>query len=186
MTVAHNFEQLASPHLQAAYNLAYWITRSRPDAEDVVQDAYLRAWRAFGGLRGEDMRPWLLAIVRNAAYRWMSTRRRAGNVISLDTAFIDDHGEQVTALEVASVEPSAETRLIAADARARLAHALGELPPVFREILILREIEELSYREIAEVTGTLVGTVMSRLSRARAELRRTLSAAGKKDAPHAL
>ena len=87
MTSLSRFERLALPCMEAAYNLAFWLVRSRPDAEDVVQEAYLRALRSFGTFRGEDMRPWLLAIVRNAAYRWLNHRRRTGNVVSLEEAY---------------------------------------------------------------------------------------------------
>src|SRR5262245_302947 len=106
------FEPLALPCMEAAFNLAFWLVRSRPDAEDIVQEAYLRAFRAFDNFRGEDMRPWLLAIVRNTAYRWLSNRRRSGTVISLEEAFADSSGEGAGARQIASEEPSAEERLI--------------------------------------------------------------------------
>ena len=104
----HEFERSALPHMDAAYNLAYWLVRNRDDAEDVVQDAYLRAFKAFDALAGEDIRPWLLAIVRNVAYRWLSVRKRTANVIPIEGALAgrDDRGARV--LELASEEPSAE------------------------------------------------------------------------------
>ena len=180
-----NFEQVALPHMPAAFNLAFWLVRSHADAEDVVQEAYLRAFRAFDGFRGADVRPWLLAIVRNAAYRWLSNRRRSANVISLNEAF-ERNGEETEAVQIASDAPSSEARLIGEVDRAIVHRALAELPPIFREVLMLREIEGLRYREIAEVTGAPVGTVMSRLSRGRSELRKVLSRLMEKDEPHAL
>jgi RNA polymerase sigma-70 factor, ECF subfamily len=170
--------------MEAAFNLAFWIVRSRPDAEDVVQDAYLRAFRAFESFRGEDMRPWLLAIVRNTAYRFLSNRRRSGTVVSLDEALAGGTGEGVH--EIAADEPTAEERLIGAAERDYVVRALAELPPAFREVLVLREIEDLSYRDIAEVTGTPIGTVMSRLSRGRGELRKVLTRLIEKDEPNAV
>jgi RNA polymerase sigma-70 factor (ECF subfamily) len=179
------FERLALPHLDAAYNLAFWLVRSRADAEDVVQEAYLRALRSFDGFHGDDMQPWLLAIVRHAAYRWLSHRRRAGNVVSLDEAYAgnsDDAGEG----QIAAETPSAEEGLIAAGDRDYVRRALAELPPAFREVLVLREIEGMSYRAIAEVTGAPTGTVMSRLSRGRGELRKVLEKLMAKDEPNAM
>lgn len=169
------FERLALQHLEAAYNLAFWLVRSRPDAEDVVQEAYLRALRSYETFKGDDMRPWLLAIVRNSAYRWLNNRRRAGNVISLDEAHGGFAGEDAAPVEIATDEPSAEARLIGAVERDYVVRALAELPPAFREALVLREIEGLSYRDIAVVTGAPIGTVMSRLARGRSELRKVLT-----------
>jgi RNA polymerase sigma-70 factor, ECF subfamily len=178
------FEPLALPCMEAAFNLAFWLVRSRADAEDIVQEAYLRAFRAFDGFRGDDMRPWLLAIVRNTAYRWLSNRRRSGTVISLEEAFAEGGGQ--SADDIASEEPTAEERLIGAAERDYVLRALAELPPAFREVLVLREIEGLAYREIAEVTGAPVGTVMSRLSRGRGELRKVLTRLMGKDEPNAM
>ena len=166
------FEQQALPHLDAAYSLAFWLMRDRADAEDVVQDAYVRALRGFNGFRGDAMRPWLLAIVRNVAWRALAVRRRAtNNVIPIESAFAREGDEDREPMAIPSDEPSAETRLIEAGDRALLTRALDAVTPLFREALVLREIEELSYAEIATVLGVPQGTVMSRLSRARAELR---------------
>lgn len=169
MTSTARFEQLVRPHLDAAYNLAYWIVRNPTEAEDVVQDACLRACRAFSGFHGEAMRPWLLAIVRNAAYRHLQVRKRAGAIVPL----LSEAGSQAqqTMLDVASEEPSAEDVLIAEDDRARVRRALASLSSGHREIIVLREVEGCSYTEIAQVLTIPVGTVMSRLARARAELR---------------
>ncbi len=166
------FEQLALPHLDAAFSLAFWLMRDRADAEDVVQDAYIRALRGFDGFRGDAIRPWLLAIVRNVAWRALALRRRAtNNVIPIESAYARDGDDDPEPLAIASDEPSAETRLIEAGDRAMLTRALDAMTPLFREVLVLREIEAMSYAEIATVLGIPHGTVMSRLSRARAELR---------------
>ena len=173
MHAPKRFEQQALPHLDAAYSLAFWLMRDRADAEDVVQDAYIRALRAFDGFRGENMRPWLLAIVRNVAWRALANRRRAtSNVIPIEASLHTRPGEDdPEPMTIASDEPSAETRLIEAGDRALLTRALDALTPLFREALVLREVEEMSYADIATVLGIPPGTVMSRLSRARAELR---------------
>ena len=167
-----SFEQQALPHLDAAYSLAFWLMRDRADAEDVVQDAYVRALRGFDGFRGDAMRPWLLAIVRNVAWRALAVRRRAtNNVIPIEAAYTRAGEDEPEPMTIASNEPSAETRLIEAGDRSLLTRALDALTPQFREALVLREIEEMSYAEIATVLGVPQGTVMSRRSRARAELR---------------
>jgi RNA polymerase sigma-70 factor (ECF subfamily) len=154
------FEAQALPHLDAAYNLARWLSRSPADADDIVQDAMLRAFRAFDGFRGGDAKAWLLTIVRNC---WLSagaaTRRRGHTSL-------DDENLQ-------AAEPDPEATAIQAGARRRLDAMIAALPEEFREVLILREMEDLSYREIAEITGAPIGTVMSRLARARAILRET-------------
>ena len=168
MRTPRRFEQLALPHMAAAFSLASWLMRDRADAEDVVQDAYVRALRGFDGFRGDDIRPWLLAIVRNVAWRALSVRRRANNVIPIEAAFAagEDGG-----MALAAADPSAETLMIEAGDRALLVRALAGLTPLFREALVLREMQEMSYTDIAIVLGVPKGTVMSRLSRARAELR---------------
>jgi RNA polymerase sigma-70 factor (ECF subfamily) len=172
LPAAGGFEQQALPHLDAAYSLAFWLMRDRADAEDVVQDAYIRALRGFDGFRGDAMRPWLLAIVRNVAWRALAVRRRAANnVIPIERALARAGETDLEPLDIASSDPSAEAGMIAAGDRALLNRALDAVTPLFREILVLREIEEMSYAEIATVLGVPQGTVMSRLSRARAELR---------------
>lgn len=173
MTDRSRFEQLAMPHMDAAHNLAFHLLRSRADAEDAVQDAYVRAYRAFHQLQGEDIKPWLITIVRNVCYRRLQERRRVGNVISLDEA-LGPRGNAAE-FEMASSQRSPEQEAIAASDQAMLTAAINALVPVFREVIVLREIEELSYREIADIIGAPAGTVMSRLSRARAELRALLT-----------
>ena len=154
------------PHMDAAYNLARWLSRSPADADDIVQDAMLRAFRAFEQFRGENIRPWLLAIVRNCwRNRAVDTHRRGRTPLPAE----DDR-----ALEFAGPDPETEA-LRASDGR-RLGAMIAGLPEVFRTALILREMEDMSYREIAEATGAPIGTVMSRLARARALLKNQWSA----------
>jgi RNA polymerase sigma-70 factor (ECF subfamily) len=164
------FEQLVLPHLDAAYNLARWLVRSPADADDVVQEAFLRALRFFDGFRGGDSRAWLLKIVRNTCYSWVRKNRPA--------ELADEFDETVHSGEKA-VE-TAEAKLVSRAESERVRKALETLPVAFREVLVLREIEELSYKEISDVTGVPMGTVMSSLSRARQRLRDQLgTAAGK-------
>ena len=184
MTGKTRFEQMALPHRAAAFNLAYWIVGRRDEADDVVQDAYLRAFRAFAQFKGEDIRPWLLTIVRNVAYRALNTRKRGANVVSLDEALQSRSGG--AAREFASEEPLADSVLIAEGERELLLSALAELPLAFRDCVVLREIEGLSYREIAEVIGAPIGTVMSRLARGRVELRTVLKRRMEKDETNAM
>ena len=186
MAAPSSFEHAALPHMEAAYNLAFWLMRNRADAEDVVQDAYIRAFRAQASLKGADIRPWLLAIVRNVAYRALARRGRNSNVVSFGEAFPGRGGEGAGELNVAADTPSAETLLIGAGDRTLVMAALAQLPAAFREIVVLREMEGLAYREIADVTGIPIGTVMSRLSRARADLKIILTRLIEKDESNAL
>jgi len=180
-----SFERLTLPHLDAAFNLAFWLVRSEADAEDIVQDAYVRAFRGFHGFAGTDARPWLLAIVRNAAYRWLSNRRRSANVVSLDEAF-GGPGDEPAEAQIVSEDPTPEAQLLGAVDRGLVRSAIAELSPIFREVIVLREIEGLAYREISRVTGAPIGTVMSRLARGRRELRKALGRMMDQDKPHAL
>ncbi|HSB37273.1 MAG TPA: sigma-70 family RNA polymerase sigma factor [Thermoanaerobaculia bacterium] len=158
------FERLVLPLLPSAYNVARWLTRNDSDAEDVVQEAFLRAFRFFGSFRGSDPRGWLLAIVRNSGLSWLRANR--------PRALAGDPGE---AEELTDEErESPEEELLRRADGARVRRALEELAVEFREVLVLRELEELSYREISEVTGLPVGTVMSRLSRGRRRLQAVL------------
>ena len=157
------FEQLVLPHLDAAFNLARWILRGRADAEDVAQEAMLRAFRFFRGFHGGDARAWLLQIVRNTCYTWLEKNRP----MELTTEFDEELYPQT------GVTP--ESLAIAGDNRERLTRALEDLPPRFREVMILRELEGCSYKEIAAITSVPIGTVMSALARARQRLQRTLT-----------
>jgi RNA polymerase sigma-70 factor (ECF subfamily) len=156
------FETEALVHLDAAYNLARWLARSPAEADDVVQDALLKAYRGFDGLRGE-ARPWLLAIVRNCFY---TARARAGREVRVG----DDEARLAALPDETTPAPLAVA--IRDQEAATLAESLARLAPEYREVLVLREIEDLSYREIADVAGVPIGTVMSRLARARAALAR--------------
>jgi RNA polymerase sigma-70 factor, ECF subfamily len=172
MVSRSRFEALVIPHRNSAFNLAYWILQSREDAEDAVQDAYVRAFRAFDTFAGAGVRSWLLAIVRNVAYTALAARRRSRKVIALseELSFGDDLDLD---LDAVSRDPSPEAALIVREEQQFLLDALTRLHPIHRDILVLREMEGLSYAEISQIMGTAVGTVMSRLSRARAELLRS-------------
>ena len=160
-----SFEQTVLPHLDAAYNLARWLAGNDHDAQDVAQEACLRALRFFGSFRGENARAWLLTIVRNTFYTWLRNNRPTENVVELD--------DEVLAVEDVSVNAEIlNSRLADAEAIRR---AIEELPVEFREIVILREMEGLSYKEIAEVADVPLGTVMSRLTRARRQLQKRLA-----------
>jgi len=158
------FEEAVVPHLNAAYNLARWLTRNEQDAEDVVQEAYLRAWKFFGSFRGGESRPWLLTIVRRTCYTWLQHNRAPEGV----TEFDDERHS------VASEEANPETLLLQRVNAQVLRQALEALPVEFREVIILRELEDCSYKEIAAITDVPLGTVMSRLARARQRLQHGL------------
>ena len=161
------FEEMIMPHMNSAYNLARWLTRNESDARDVVQEAYLRAFRFFDAFKGGDGRAWLLAIVRNACASW----RRKGSNESLGMAF----DERMHAVD--RQERNVETDLVERSRLRSLEDCIEALPPEYREAIVMRELEEMSYREIAEATAAPIGTVMSRLSRARARLQDCVRAA---------
>lgn len=155
------------PHFDAAYNLARWITRSEEDSRDVVQEAFLRAFHFFEGFRGGDARAWLFSIIRNTCYTWLRKNRSSELMTEFDEAL---HSEKSTGDNPEQLElRRADTEM--------LRGALETLPAEFREAIVLREMEGLSYREIADVTGVAIGTVMSRLSRARRRLHDLLAVA---------
>ncbi|RDK03719.1 RNA polymerase sigma factor [Paraburkholderia lacunae] len=168
---SRRFQQLALPHLDAAYNLARWLCGNSNDADDVVQEAFMRAFRFFDTFRGETARPWLLAIVRRTWYtEW---RRRAS---SLEVVEFDDSMDDAT-FEGWSAGGADPQTLLIRDEDAKLVHeALAQLPVEYREVLILRELEEMGYREIAMVADVPIGTVMSRLARGRRKLAALLTA----------
>jgi len=163
------FETLALQHLDAAYNLARWLVRNDDDASDIVQDAFLRALRAFNGFRGENARPWLLAIVRNTAFTWLRKNRRPNGQVPYEE---DIHGELRT--QDGPEQETPEQHALRTEDRRAINDALARLPIELREAVVLRELEDLSYREIAEVQAIPIGTVMSRLSRGRQLLGRYL------------
>jgi RNA polymerase sigma-70 factor (ECF subfamily) len=160
-----SFEQAVLPHLDAAYNLARWLTRNERDAEDIVQESYLRAFRFFTGFRGGDARAWLMRIVRNTCYTWLHANRPLQEATEFD--------ENLFSPDSRALNP--EEAVLRDDSCAVVRKALEMLPPNFREVLILRELEGLSYKEIADITGMPAGTVMSSLSRARGRLRQVLT-----------
>ena len=165
---ARRFREVVIPHLDAAYNLARWLMGNQADAEDMVQDAYLRAFRYFDGFAGDSARPWLLSIVRRVCYD--ALRRRSDRAtIDIDAEAL--HGASEGMLEERATALDPEAMLIQQNDRDRLDRLIASLPPPYREVLILRELEELPYRDIADIVGIPLGTVMSRLARARALLR---------------
>ena len=153
------FNQAVLPHLDAAYNLARWLTRNDQDAQDVVQEASLRAFKYWKGFSGRDCRSWLLAIVRNTFYSWV--RQRSAQPELTETGEIDDVDDSV---------PNPEHLLLQNASRDMLKAALDDLPAEFREAIVLREMEGMSYKEIADISSVPIGTVMSRLARARKRL----------------
>ena len=165
------FEAVVLPHLSAAHRLARYLTRNDADADDVVQEAFLRALKYFGGFRGEADQgcAWLLAIVRNTTHTWQRRHRTEASTAEFD--------ETVHSEAIADEHPG--SALSRSESRDALAHALDRLPPEFREVIVLREVEGLSYKEISEVVDVPVGTVMSRLSRARKRLQQALIVSGK-------
>jgi RNA polymerase sigma-70 factor, ECF subfamily len=171
--VAERFEQIVMPHVDSAFNLARWIVRNRDDAEDVAQEAMLRALRFFSTYNGGDPRAWLLQIVRNSSYTWLEKNRPA------DLAAEFDEDIHTSAAVPAPTNP--ESLAIAANDRQRLERALETLQPKQREVIVLRELEGCSYKEIAAITEIPIGTVMSALSRARTQLQSALSTGGTKE-----
>jgi RNA polymerase sigma factor (sigma-70 family) len=159
-----SFEDAVLPHLDAAYNLARWLTRNEADADDVVQEAFLRAFRFYEDVRGPNCRAWLLTIVRNTCCTWLQANRAGGPTISFD--------EEVHSSENYSSSPDAA--LLANADREMMRQAMEELPLEFREVIVLRELEGVTYKEIAEILGIPMGTVMSRLARARERLQKSL------------
>ena len=161
-----SFEAMMLPHLDAAHNLARWLLRNEEDAQDVVQEAYLRAFKSFGGFHGSNGRAWLLTIVRNTSY----TLLKKNHAVDLTTPFDEEiHASGQESLTPAAILENSEDAKLMTD-------AMDELPAEFREILSLRHQEGLSYKEISDITHIPLGTVMSRLARARAKLKECLAA----------
>lgn len=170
------FEAVALPHIDSAFNLARWLARNDQDAEDIVQEAYLRAFKFFDGFHGDDGRPWLLSIVRNTFYSWYQQRKTQGQSVEYDEQL---HG--VAPSGSGSPQPDEadpQQLLMREDSRRQLNRALQTLPAEFREVLVLRELEDLSYKQIAAIAGIPMGTVMSRLARARTQLAQILASEG--------
>jgi len=159
------FEEAVLPHMDASYNLARWLTRIDHNAEDLAQEAYLRAFKFFGSFHGTNARSWLLTIVRNTCYTWFRENRPQELTTSFD--------ENIHSTEADPFDP--EKLLLQSESAQLLKQALEDLPLEFREVLILRELEGLSYKEIAVIAGIPSGTVMSRLARARSRLKQHLT-----------
>ena len=158
------FEQSILPHMDAAYNLARWLTRNGDDAEEMVQEAYLRAFKFFDSFRGADGRAWLLTIVRNTCYTWLQQNRRYETTMMFD--------EEIHSTDGDSSDPA--TLVLQSADQQILRQALEELPIEFREVVVLRDLEGFSYKEIADIANIPAGTVMSRLARARERLKQLL------------
>ena len=162
------------PHRDAAYNLARWILRGRAQAEDVTQEAFLRAYRSFGGFQTGNTRAWLLQIVRNCCFTWLQQNHVAEEMTEFDELTMPPKAENPESLAMATYD------------RERLQRALEDLPAHFREIIVLRELEGCSYKEIASITAIPIGTVMSALARARQRLQRALTPAAPQEAAREL
>ena len=169
-----DFEAVFLPHLDAAYNLARWLTRDPTDADDVVQEAYFRAFKFFEGFHGGDSRAWLLTIVRNTCYTWLQQNRSREFATGLD----DD------SYTAESDTPDPEAALLKNVDNEMVRRAIDELPVEFREAIVLRELEEMSYKQIADISGVPLGTVMSRLARGRKRLQQVLTRAESKEHEH--
>jgi RNA polymerase sigma-70 factor (ECF subfamily) len=167
------FEQVVLPHLDAAYNLARWLTRNHDDAQDIVQEASLRALKFFDGFHGEDGRAWLLTIVRNTYYTWRQKNRDRKRDESFDEEFHGLEGDGST-LAGGMPQSNPEQLMMQQASQQVINKALERLPVDSREIIVLRELEDLSYKEIADIVEVPMGTVMSRLARARKLLREQL------------
>ena len=158
------FEQTILPHIDAAFNLAHWLINNDQDAEDIVQESCLRAYKYFSSYQGGNSRAWLLTIVRNTCYTWLHENQAQGLTVDLD--------DELSSVEFDSADPE-QCLQIKID-QLSVIRALEELPPVYRELIVLREMETLSYKEIALIAGVPIGTVMSRLARARQQLKEFL------------
>ena len=162
------FELLALPHLDAGFNLARWLTRNDHDAEDVVQEAFLRALRYMGGFHGDNARAWLLQIVRHTCFSWLKENRPA------ELVALDDAGDSWREIAAPSADEPPAVAMGNVD-RQQLNSAIAALPFIYREVLVLRELNDLSYKDIAHIVDIPIGTVMSRLARARNQMRLALA-----------
>jgi RNA polymerase sigma-70 factor (ECF subfamily) len=165
---SRRFEQNVMPHLDSAYNLARWLTRNDADAQDVVQEACLRAFKYFDGFDGQYANAWLLKIVRNTCFTWMKENRPAEEAVALEDNVEEvDRNETSMHVSASGLGRSPERLLIEKQESQHLNALIAQLPRSYREVLILREMEDMSYRDIAEIVGVPIGTVMSRLARGR-------------------
>jgi RNA polymerase sigma factor (sigma-70 family) len=168
------FERMALPHLDEAFNLARWLTGNRTDAEDVVQEAYLKALKHFSGFRGAEGRAWMLTIVRRSCFSWLHVNRSQRLVFTDDDAGVEEQNRATVIALRPSAAETPESLLTDKETSGRLNEAVRNLPLHYREVIVLREIHGLSYKEIAKIADIPVGTVMSRLARARDMLARQL------------
>jgi len=168
------YQALMLAHMNSAFNLACWLTRSRADAEDIVQEACLRAYKFFDSFHGDDGRAWLLAIVRNTFYTWHSENRKQEPTMEFDE---ERHSHEEAG--VAQADNNPETLLMHKDDERLLRQAIERLPLEYREVIVLRELEDLSYKQIAGIAGIPMGTVMSRLGRGRKLLAAMLTSASR-------
>lgn len=173
-TKEKRFQAMVLPHLDSAFNLARWLTRSNQDAEEIVQEAYLRAYKFFDGFHGEDGRAWLLGIVRNAFYTWYRQNKSDAQSTQFEEELHSAKSAESSVAMYADNNP--ESLLIQKDCQRQMQLALETLSVEFREVMVLRELEELSYKQIAGITGIPIGTVMSRLGRGRKQLAEILAA----------
>jgi RNA polymerase sigma-70 factor (ECF subfamily) len=163
-----HFERTIMPHTDAAYNLARWLSGNEHDAQDVLQEAYIRAFRFLDGLRGSDARAWLLRIVRNVFYDWLQKNRPKQAAAAFDEKLLESEPDPSTPATILALKNDAQL----------VRKAIEDLPVEFREVMVMRELESLSYKEIAVIADVPVGTVMSRLARAREQLRVALHSRG--------
>jgi RNA polymerase sigma-70 factor (ECF subfamily) len=169
------FHRIAMPHVDAAYNLARWLVREPTDAEDVVQEAMLKAFRSFDGCREATARAWLLSIVRHAAYDWTRAMGGGKTIGFADIDPDDPHGASFATGAFGEMAGTPEGLLVKENDRRLVNELIAGLPSAFREVIVLREMEELSYKEVAEIVGIPIGTVMSRLARGRDLLQKAWS-----------
>ena len=172
-TKEQRFQAMLLPHLNSAFNLARWLTRSHQDAEDVVQEAYLRAFKFFDSFHGEDGRAWLLGIVRNTFYTWYQQNKTQAQNTPFEEELHSINIEDDATAQSSGNNP--EALLMQKDSQRQMQQALESLSVDFREVMVMRELEELSYKQIAGIIGTPIGTVMSRLGRGRKQLAEILA-----------
>lgn len=168
------FERMVSPHLDAAYNLARWLTRDDHNAQDVLQESCLRAYQYLDGFRGENAKSWLLTIVRNTCYSWLEKNRPDISMTAFDEQLHSLGRHVARGVDGRFAEDGPETQLLLKQERDHVQRCLEDLPVEFREVVVLRELEGLSYKEIGAIASIPIGTVMSRLSRGRDLLQKML------------
>jgi RNA polymerase sigma factor (sigma-70 family) len=172
-TKEKRFQVMVLPHLDSAFNLARWLSRSHHDAEDIVQEAYLRAFKFFDGFHGEDGRAWLLGIVRNTFFTWYQQNKMQAKNTPFEEELHGAHLEDAAVTQFAEHNP--EALLVQKDSQRQLQQALEAISVEYREVMVMGELEDLSYKQIAGIVGIPIGTVMSRLGRGRKQLAEILA-----------